>query len=622
MRFLRTSIVLQIFSFLLASQAEAQTKKQTSLVLYLPSTEKMLTVPAAPLSEQQYWTNNWQHYADTDSTDAIIMSPGILGTMLLPGYSPTKITQQYLDSLSIISSEALPVYYDTTQGFWKTLWEEQKKEYEASERRIQNIAVIVRKYGKEISARDTATQRLEILAVVPLVRARAYKLPPGNSDIALPYLMTEEARRNSVYSYGGTPLARLAAASDKILTRAQLKKIVLPKEGSRSRDTLYSVIAEEVRKSTLLKTRRMVVVDESPIITFDKLKKTIIRCCIATGRFFSYPGSFSVKIEGTPQLKDYSIVPLLVPSTTDKQEQTYAVDLIFNREIPAGTYKILFEQRGEMGMVDTASTILRVLPSALDPATVCFSRPEILYYGSHVTLDTRRVRNEVELLSKDYVIQWQFGNQKRDQTIFSKHWVGPNIPALPKKVLVSILWKYPVTGELVPLFVKETTPAQTPPAINSENVISESKPSADSSEIEVQIRKIFVDYEVPIDADSLGRSIKATLADVKFDGVALDSSQTQLGLAPINASTQATQKISPNLMCRVEVLGTEYNPQTAEVSVRVRIRKPQNSEATALGTTRIQGVLALQVSASIMNTKAGASGRSNEIVQIPIKIGN
>lgn len=621
MRFLRTYIVLHIFSFLIASQAEAQTKKQTSLVLYLPSTGKMLTVSAVPLGEQQYWANNWQHYADTDSTDAIVMPPGILGTMLLPGYSPTKITQQYLDSLSIISSEALPIYYDTTQGFWKTLWEEQKKEYEASERRIQSIAVIVRKQRGEKPTNDSSTQRLEILAVVPLVRARAYKLPPSNSDIALPYLMTEEARRNNVYSYGGTPLARLATASDKILTRAQLKKIIFPKEGSRSRDTLYSVIAEEVRKNTLQTTRRMVV-PESPVVIFDKLQKTIIRCVVATGRFLAFPGSFTVKIEGVSRLPKYKVVPESLTSVSGNIDQPCGVSIIFEEPFWAGEQKLLLEYRSHTGIIDTASILLKVLSSALDPVTICFSPPLKLYYGKGVLLDTRRVRNEVELLSKDYVIQWQCGNQKREQTIFSKHWVGPNIPASAKKVLVSILWKYPVTGELVPLFLKETYPEQIPPAINSENVTSEPKPLADSSEIEVQIQKIFVDYAVPIDADSLGRSIKATFADVKFDGVALDSSKTQLGLAPINASTQATQKVSPNLMCRVEVLGTEYNSQTAEISVRVRIRKPQNSEATALGMTRIQGIVALQVSASIVNTKVGTSARSNEIVQIPIKIGN
>jgi hypothetical protein len=620
MRFLRTYIVLHIFSFLLASQAEAQTKKQTPLVLYLPSSGKILTVPAAPLSEQQYWANNWQHYADTDSTDAIVMSPGILGTMLLPGYSPTKITQQYLDSLSIISSEALPIYYDTTQGFWKTLWEEQKKEYEASERRIQNIAVIVRRYGKEISARDTATQRLEILAVVPLVRARAYKLPPNNSDIALPYLMTEEARRNNVYSYGGTPLARLAAASDKILTRAQLKKIVFPKEGSRSRDTLYSVIAEEVRKNTLQTTRRMIV-PESPIVIFDKLQKIIIRCVVSTGRFLVFPGSFTVKIEGNSRLPKYKVVRESLTSVSGNIDQPCGVSIIFEEPFWAGEQKLLLEYRSHTGIIDTASILLKVLSSSLEPRTICFSPPQKLYYGKRVMFDIRSVRNEIELLNKDLIIQWQCGNQKRDQAPYHDRWVGPNIPALAKKVLVLLIWKYPVTGELVPLFLKETYPEQIPPAINSENVISKSKPSADSSEVEVQIRKIFVDYAVPIDADSLGRSIKATLADVKFDSVAL-SSWTQLGLAPINASTQATQKISPNLMCRVEVLGTEYNPQTAEISVRVRIRKPQNSEATALGMTRIQGIVALEVSASIVNTKAGTSARSNEIVQIPVKIGN
>jgi hypothetical protein len=613
MRFLRTSIVLQIFSFLLTSQAEAQTKKQTPLVLYLPSSGKMMTVPSASLSEQQYWANNWQHYADTDSTDAIVMPPGILGTMLLPGYSPTKITQQYLDSLSIISSEALPVYYDTTQGFWKTLWEEQKKEYEASERRIQNIAVIVRKYGKEIFARDTAPQRLEILAVVPLVRARAYKLPPGNSNIALPYPMTEEARRNNVYSYGGTPLTRLAAASDKILTRAQLKKIIFPKEGSRSRDTLYSVIAEEVRRSTLLKTRRMVV-PESPIIIFDKLKKTIIRCFIATGRLFSYPGSFSVKIEGTPQLKDYSIVPLLVPPTTDKQEQSYAVDLIFNREIPAGTYKILFEHREEMGIVDTASTILRVLSSSLEGPP---SYPIKQYFGTPFRF-RGRLSDEVPCC---IIMNFSFDDQKPiSQYSFASPWVGSRIPASVKKVKLSVLWKYPTTSELVTLYYREGIVEQSPPSFNCSSAATFSTFSSDSNQVDVLIKNVFVNYEVPIDVDSLNRVIKATLADVKFDGVVLDSDRSQLSLVPINASTQATQKIPPSLMCRAEVLDTEYNPKTAEIFVRVRIRKPQNREAAALGFAHIQGFLTFQVSASIVNTKAGKSSNTPQSMQLLIKI--
>jgi hypothetical protein len=326
-------------------------------------------------------------------------------------------------------------------------------------------------------------------------------------------------------------------------------------------------------------------------------------------------------MEGISRLPKYKVVPESLTSVSGNIDQPCGVSIIFEEPFGAGEQKLLLEYRSHTGIIDTASILLKVLSSSLDPKTMCFSPPQNLYYGKRVILDTRSIRNAVALLNKDLIIQWQCGNQKRDQAPYHDRWSGPNIPALAKKVLVLLLWKYPVTGELVPLFLKETYPEQRPPAINSENVISESKPSADSSEIEVQIRKIFVDYAVPIDADSLGRSIKATLADVKFDSVAL-SSWTQLGLAPINASTQATQKISPNLMCRVEVLGTEYNPQTAEISVRVRIRKPQNSEATALGMTRIQGIVALEVSASIVNTKAGTSARSNEIVQIPVKIGN
>ena len=616
MRFLRTYrtyIVLQILSFLLVSNAEAQTTKQTPLVLYLPSTGKMMTVPATPLSEQQYWANNWQHYADTDSTDAIIMPPGIFGTMLLPGYSPTKLTRQYLDSLTLLRSETLPVYYDTTQGFWKTLWEEQKKEYEASERRIQNIAVIVRKQRGEKPTNDSSAQRLEILAVVPLVNARAYKMPPSSSDITLPYLMTEEAHRNNVYSYGGSPLTRLAVASDKILTRAHLKKIFLPKVGSRSRDTLYSVIAEEVRKNALQTTRRMVV-PESPIVIFDKLKKTIIRCFIATGRFFSYPGSFSVKIEGTPQLEDYSIVPLLVPSTADKQEQTYAVDLIFNREIPAGTYKILFEHREEMGIVDTASTILKVLLSSLEGPP---SYPIKQYFGTPFSFRGRLSDKVPCCISMNF----SFDNQQPiSQYSFASPWVGPRIPASVRKVKFSVLWRYLATNEIVTLYYREGIVEQSPPSFNCSSATTFSTFSSDSNQVDVLIKNVFVDYAVPIDADSLGRAIKATLADVKFDGVVLDSGRSQLSLVSVNASTQATQEVPPGLICHAEILGTEYNPQTAEISMRVRIRKPQNREATALGFSRIQGFLTFQVSASIVNTKAGKSSNTPQSMQLPIKI--
>ncbi len=623
MRFLILFAALNILLMCYSTQAFAQIKAKGGnvLVLFLPN-GKTLTVPAASTKERQYWAENWQRYADTDSTDAIILPSGILADMLVPGYTLPTFAQEYLDSLVLnhapTSSEALPIYYDTTQTFWKMLWQEHRKEYELAERRLQNIAVIVRKRDVERSASDSANNELDILAVVPFVNARAYNLPPSATDIAFPYLLTNEAHRNLVYSYGGTPLTRLAVFADKILTHAQLKKILLPKEGTRSRDTLYTILAEELRKNTLQTMRRMIV-PESPVIIFDKLKKTVVRCVVSTGRFLAYPGSFSVKIEGTQRLPKYSIVPESLTSVYGNIDQSCAVDVIFEEPFEAGKYKLIFEYRSQMGYADTGSVALMVLPSGLDPRS---GRSNALYFGKRLSTRSRLLIDAV-IPHEQFLIEWKMGSKKANQAPYSEAWVGSFVPASARKVQISVLWKYPPTGELVPLFTKETTPQQIGPDINTEKVSIESKYSADSSEVEVHIRKIFVDYEVPIDADSTDRSIRATIANVKFGAVVLDTGITKLKLAREKAITETTQKATEQpLFCRAEIIGTEFNPDTAEILVRVRIKKPSGVELTSGQPLRVQGVLGLRASASIVNKVAGCEARSDVPLQIPIQIGN
>jgi len=616
MRFLILFAALNILPICFSTRGFAQAKGGNVLVLFLPS-GKTLAVSAASTKERQYWAENWQRYADTDSTNAIILPSGILADMLVPGYTLPTFAQEYLDSLALShtpsSSEALPIYYDTTQTFWKMLWEEHRKEYELAERRLQNIAVIVRKRGGERSASDSGNNESDILAVVPFVNARAYGLPPSATDIVFPYLLTNEAHRNLVYSYGGTPLTRLAVFADKILTRSQLKKILLPKEGTRSRDTLYTVLAEELRKNTLQTMRRMIV-PESPVIIFDKLQKTVIRCIVSTGRFLAYPGSFSVKIEGTQRLPKYSIVPESLTSVYGNIDQSCAVNVIFEEPFSAGKYKLIFEYRSQMGYADTGSVALTVLPSSLDPRS---GRSNALYFGKRLIVRSHLLVDAV-LPQEQFLIEWKMGSQKPktpNRATFTEAWVGPNIPASAKRVQVSVIWKYPPTGELVPLFTKETTPEQTPPYVNSEKASIEPRYSADSSEVEVHVRKIFVDYEVPIDADSSDRSVKATTANVKFGAVVLDSGTTKLKLVRDKAPEQP-------LFCRTELIGTEYNPDTAEILVRVRIKKPVGVELTNGQPLRVQGVLGLRASASIVNNVAGCEGRSDVPLQIPIQIGN
>lgn len=113
------------------------------------------------------------------------MPSGIRAVMLVPGYSLPKFTQEYLDSLALnhvpTNSKTLPLYYNTTQTIWKTIWEEHRKEYECAERRIQSIAIIVRKRGLERSASDSGNKKLGILTVVPFVNARTYSLPPNTT---------------------------------------------------------------------------------------------------------------------------------------------------------------------------------------------------------------------------------------------------------------------------------------------------------------------------------------------------------------------------------------------------------------------------------------------------------
>lgn len=625
MRFLILFAALNILPICFGTQIFAQSRGGNVLVLFLPS-GKTLTVSAASAKERKYWAENWQRYADTDSTNAIILPSGILADMLVPGYTLPKFAQEYLDSLALshapTSSETLPIYYDTTQTFWKMLWEEHRKEYELAERRLQNIAVIVRKRAVERSASDSGNNELDILAVIPFVNARAYGLPPSATDIVFPYLLTNEAHRNLVYSYGGTPLTRLAVFADKILTRSQLKKILLPKEGSRSRDTLYTVLAEELRRNTIQTTRRMIV-PESPVIIFDKLQKTVIRCIVSTGRFFAYPGSFSVKIEGNQRLPKYSVVPESPTSVYGNVDQPCAVNVIFEELFWAGDYKLTFEYRSQMGLVNTGSVTLKVLPTSLDPTPR--HNYNKLYFGKRFTMRFR-LQRESESLSQQFLIEWKLGSQKPktpNRATFTDAWVGPYIPASAKKVQVSVIWKYPPTGEQVPLLIKEITPEQTGPDINAEKASIEPRYSADSSDVEVHIRKIFVEYEVPIDADSSDRSIKATIANVKFGAVVLDSGTTKLKLVRDKAPAEVAQKAPEQTQfCRIEFVGTEYNPDTAEILVRVRIKKPVGVELTSGQPLRVQGVLGLRASASIVNNVAGCEGRSDVPLQIPIQIGN
>jgi hypothetical protein len=621
-------LFLQYPSHTLAQTHSAQPKERRTMLLSLPS-GKMLTVPSASAKEQQYWAEHWQSYADTDSTDAIVMPPGILATMLIPGYAPPKLTQQILDSLAFTHSETLPVYYDTTQHFWKTLWEEHRKEYQSGERQIQNIVVVIRKRGGERLAKDSArTDTPDILAIVPLVNARAYKMPPSASDLVFPYLLTNEAHRNGVYSYGGTPLTRLAVHAEKILLRAQLNKIFLPKEGSRSRDTLYSLIAEEMQKNTIQSTRRMVI-PESPVIIFDKLKKTVIRCVVSTGRFFAYPGSFSVKVEGNGRIPKYSVVPESLTSVYGNIDQPCPVSVIFEEPFTLGEHKLFIEYRSQKGILDTGSVVVRVLPASIDAKSIKALGNLKLYFGERLSMRIR-LAGEAISLSKQCLIEWQFSNQeKANQVEFTESWLGPLISATTSTIRISIFWKYPLTGESVLLFTKQFEISQLCPEFTLNTAITKlSYHSIDSKEIELNIQNIFMNYMIPIDIDPSSININpcshcstrqtvALAKDIKFLCISLDTTNPNV-LSVLNLTQQASNQ---STLCQVEMLGSNFDVNSAHILIRVRFKKPVDTVFSDNQKLRIQGNLIFRVSASIVNPHNGKEGRTDEVLTVPVNIG-
>jgi hypothetical protein len=373
-------------------------------------------------------------------------------------------------------------------------------------------------------------------------------------------------------------------------------------------------------------------VPESPVIIFDKLQKTVIRCIVSTGRFFVYPGNFSVKVEGNQKLPKYSIMPEGLISNYGNVDSSCAIRVVFEEPFSAGEHKLRFEYKSQKNVIDTGSVIVRVLPSTIDRKSVAvLTKAQKFYFDKRFAVRSKLLA-EAEPLTNQCFIEWQFNNQKANQASFVESFVGSVISATSTTVTLSIFWQYPLTGEKVRLFTNQyITKQEGPEFVNLYSATTKERYTADSSEIELQIGNFFMDYEVPI---GLGPNHKvdpcshcpeyktrASAKDIKFFFVSLDTVNTAVQLVLDSLQQKNNQSIQ-SITCQIEILETKLDVPSGHILIRVRIRKPIESTLPNGYKLRVRGVLAFQLSASIVNSHNGVEGRSDVPFQVPIQIGN
>lgn len=191
---------------------------------------------------------------------------------------------------------------------------------------------------------------------------------------------------------------------------------------------------------------QVVSIDEK-IITFDKLSKTVI----------PFVASAQPTITTEPSLEGQYTLAFANSNGT----------LTFAKPVQAGSYKIRLSASGK-----TTETSWKVLPTSLDSKSMKSLATLKLYFGKRLSIRSG-LPDEADLPLNQFSIDYQLGNEKlQPNNRYAESWVGPYIPASAKKVLMSIVWEYPATGERVPLFTREIQPEQTPPEISCSNAMT------------------------------------------------------------------------------------------------------------------------------------------------------
>lgn len=324
---------------------------------------------------------------------------------------------------------------------------------------------------------------------------------------------------------------------------------------------------------------------DEKIITFDKLSKTVI----------AFTASAQPTVTTEPSLEGQYTLAFADGKGT----------ITFAKPVQAGSYIIRLSANGK-----TTATTWNVLPSKMDARSIRILSSLHLYYGKRLYLRSR-LPAEAELPLQQFKIDYQFGNEApKENNPYFESWTGPYIPTSATKVRTSVVWVYPMTGERVPLFTKETQPEQSPPDISCSNSTAKlTKYDAPTNTYFVEIRGISVDFEVPLDANNTdsnaSKSIKATLADVKAEPVSLDFNSPDFALRvyrddePVEGSSWTPD---PGTF---RIVKADYDSASGSFPTTIAI-----SGLPPFGT-ELRGSISIKAQATIVNQKNGVSATTN-----------
>jgi hypothetical protein len=384
------------------------------------------------------------------------------------------------------------------------------------------------------------------------------------------------------------------------------------------------------------------------VITFDKLQVTKISFTVRPASYFkpgtnpiveikpSIPGGVTPRIDVAQTQLAANLAP--GDAAVAAANQPKRLYIIFDKPVPAGDYTVKLSYTGG-GKTDTASTLLKVLPSQLEAKAMKTLGNLKFAYGKRVTFRSK-LPPEAELPLQQFAIDYTLGNERTvADNPYSETFTGPYIPASAKKVKVQVVWKYPETGERVVLWSKDPEPEQQAPDIVANNPIVDKK--SDGKDVpklgkgggggkkpvqpdnfQITVRGITVDYEVPIDADNKdpnnSKKVNATLDNVEPLGDAeIDYSNADTQLRVYNGDEPdptSTWQVGGNTFY---VVSGAYNEGSFPLTIQVKDLppKPKNEQRT------LRGTVAVKVGAKIRNNKAGkSSAPASTTVVIPVNI--
>lgn len=385
------------------------------------------------------------------------------------------------------------------------------------------------------------------------------------------------------------------------------------------------------------------------IITFDKLQVTKIGFTVRPTTYFK-PGNPILEIKplspgGSSLAGMWRIeqaqtqlgqVTGLSPDGA-LQNQPKRLNIVFDKAIPAGDYMLKLTYSGG-GKFDTASTLLKVLPSQLDAKSVKTLANLKFGFGKRLIVRSA-LPPEAELPLQQFFIDYTLGNERTvADNPYTQQFSGPYIPASAKKVKVAVIWKYPETGERVPLFSKDIEPDQAAPDVILINPIVEVKSSGGTdvpkvrrssskkpvtpANFQLSIKGIIVDYEVPVDADNKdpqnSKSLKATVDMVEA------GSDAEIDYADPNTKLVIYNGDEPDPTSSWAVSGNTffitsgvYSEGTFPITVQVKDLPPKPSAESRI----LRGIVMVKVGARIVNRKAGKSSTvANTSIPVPINI--